>query len=267
MQLPRGTFREIKKNESVESILLELERTRFSGICSISSGSNMGTLVFKAGRCILVKFLGKQGDAGWDELQKILGDEVDAALSTLDEAQVQLSLEFNKASRIVKGGSIGQPHQAPAPLPRHEHREAAPHEPAKKPLAVPHPAAPSAPAKAVLKPAAAPAAPAPRPTAPQKVPPVPEHKPLAVPAQAAPAGAATKPASQTPPSQRMPVPKAEPPKDIPDEGRHAPGPGASSFDADIDTFDTMDLENVTDKIRNDCKTMIKQLHLEHLMER
>jgi len=29
----------------------------------------------------------------------------------------------------------------------------------------------------------------------------------------------------------------------------------------------MDLENVTEKIRKDCKTMIKQLHLEHLMER
>jgi hypothetical protein len=41
----------------------------------------------------------------------------------------------------------------------------------------------------------------------------------------------------------------------------------SSFEKDIDTFDTMDLDNVTDKIRNDCKTMIKQLHLDHLMER
>jgi hypothetical protein len=29
----------------------------------------------------------------------------------------------------------------------------------------------------------------------------------------------------------------------------------------------MDIDNVTDKIRTDCKTMIKQLHLDHLMER
>ena len=42
---------------------------------------------------------------------------------------------------------------------------------------------------------------------------------------------------------------------------------SSIFEKDIDTFDSMDLDNVTDKIRNDCKTMIKQLHLEHLMER
>jgi ribosomal protein S10 len=265
MQLPRGTFREIKKNETVESILLELERTKFSGICSISSGSNMGTLVFKGGKCILVKFQGKQGDAGWDELQKILGEEVDAALSSLDDAQVQLSLEFNKMCRIIKAGKIGQQQQAPAPLPRREHHETVQQEPVKKPPAVSHFAAPAAPVKTAPKPA--PSAPAttvsaPRPTAPQKVPPVPEHKlPVTL------VGSATKPASQIPPSQGKQVPKAEPAQGIPDGGQPAPGQGASSFDSDIDTFDTMDLENVTDKIRNDCKTMIKQLHLEHLMER
>ena len=50
------------------------------------------------------------------------------------------------------------------------------------------------------------------------------------------------------------------------DGKDAANQG-SSFEKDIDTFDTMDLDNVTDKIRNDCKTMIKQLHLDHLMER
>ena len=39
-----------------------------------------------------------------------------------------------------------------------------------------------------------------------------------------------------------------------------------SFEKDIDTFDTLDIELVTDKIRRDCKTIIKQLDLEHLME-
>lgn len=267
MQLPRGTFREIKKNETVESILLELERTNFSGICSISSGSNMGTLVFRAGKCILVKFQGKQGDAGWNELQKILGEEVDAALSSLDEAQVQLSLEFNKACRIIKEGKIGQSQQAPASLPRRDHQETARHEPAKKAPAAAHFTAPAAPVKAVPKPApaqAAPAAPVRGTAVPLKVPPVPDHKPIPVPTHTEPA---IKPASQIPPSQRTPVPKMEPPRGTPDADQPAPDQGATSFDSDIDTFDTMDLENVTDKIRNDCKTMIKQLHLEHLMER
>ena len=41
----------------------------------------------------------------------------------------------------------------------------------------------------------------------------------------------------------------------------------SSFEKDLDSFDAMDIDNVTDKIRTDCKTMIKQLHLDHLMDR
>jgi hypothetical protein len=270
MQLPRGTFREIKKNETVESILLEIERTKFSGICSISSGSNLGTLVFKSGKCILVKFLGKSGDAGWDELQKILGDEVDAALSSLDDAQVQLSLEFNKTCKIVKAGKIGQAQQAPQS--RHESPDAAHAEPIKKPPIASHFSAPTAPVKAAPKPAPSPAAPvsaapAPRPMAPQKVPPVPERKPLTIPTHTTHNGSATKPASQIPPSPRIPAHGAESPPGIPGKESPAPDQDTTSFDADIDTFDTMDLENVTDKIRNDCKTMIKQLHLEHLMER
>ena len=246
MQLPRGTFREIRKNETAGNILQELERTKFSGICSISSGPGKGTLVFRMGRCILAKFLGKQGDTGWDELQKIPGVEVDAALSTLDEAQIQLSLEFNKACRIVKAGKIGHQHQAPAPIPRREHAGTVRHGPGEKSLPVSHFTAPAAPVKTV-----------PGPAAPQEVPPLPEEKPLP----------ATTPASPSPPSRKTPAPEAAPSHDIPDEGHPAPDPGASSFDMDIDTLNSMDMENVTDKIRNDCKTMIKQLHLEHLMER
>ena len=65
----------------------------------------------------------------------------------------------------------------------------------------------------------------------------------------------------------MPAQGTESPPGIPEKEFPVPDQDTTSFDADIDTFDTMDLENVTDKIRNDCKTMIKQLHLEHLMER
>jgi hypothetical protein len=83
---------------------------------------------------------------------------------------------------------------------------------------------------------------------------VPEQKPQkAVPA-------AGRPAMPAPPAvSRQPAPQSLENQDA--------GTSGSSFEKDIDTFDTMDLDNVTDKIRNDCKTMIKQLHLEHLMER
>jgi len=257
MQLPRGTFREIRKNETIETILSELERSRFSGICSISSGSATGTLVFHRGKCILIKFQGKSGDAGWDELQKSIAVEVDAALSTLDDAQVQLALEFNKACRIVKGGRTPPQPQRPAPPPR---QEAPRHEPARKPAPV-HPASPPAPpVKTPPKPAAPAAAapvPPPRPPTPRKAPP-----PLA---RAEAKTEVPRPLSQIPPAPRAPASRAEDAKGVSEEP--APGPGQGSFEKDIDTFDSMDLENVTDKIRNDCKTMIKQLHLEHLMER
>ena len=47
-----------------------------------------------------------RGDAGWDELQKTAGEEVDAALSLLGDAQIELALEFNKPFRILKGGKL-----------------------------------------------------------------------------------------------------------------------------------------------------------------
>jgi hypothetical protein len=252
MQLPRGTFREIRKGETIGNILTELERTKFSGICSISSGAGTGTLVLKSGKCILVKFQGKSGDSGWDELQKGLYEEVDAALSSLDDAQIQLSLEFNKVSRLVKAGRPVTETQKPAPRPP---------EPLKKPAPPFQPVAAVPAARPAPKPAA-PATPVFRPAPPVQPRVVPEPQPQKTqtifqrPAMPAPPAASQVPARQN--EEKRPAPAEE------STGNGGTG---SSFDKDIDTFDTMDLDNVTDKIRNDCKTMIKQLHLEHLMER
>lgn len=252
MQLPRGTFREIKKGETIEDLLSEFERSRFSGICNISSDAGTGTLVYKNGKCILVKFLGKSGDAGCAELQKNRNHEVDAALSSLDEAQIQLSLEFNKTCRpinIVK--PLDEPRKPAQPS----------HEPVKKP-------APAAQATATAPTAKTPPLKPPavslfhRPPPPAQPTSVPEPKPQrAVPSNQRPAMPAP-PAAQQPPAQ-----KAEAPDRSLNEVKPDVQSQSSSFEDDVDTFDTMDFDNVTDKIRNDCKTMIKQLHLEHLMER
>ena len=249
MQLPRGTFREIRKGETIENILLDLERSKFSGICSISSNSGSGTLALKGGKCILVKFQGKGGDAGWDELQKNHAEEVDAALSTLDEAQIQLSLEFNKTCRLIKGGKIAQEPSRPVHQPIHEL--------AKKPAPPAHAAPPIAAAKMTPRPAA-PIPAVHRPTPPVQPPAAQDPK-----IQKGPS-IFQRPAM---PAPLAPVQQAKESTDNPvSDGQEADSHG-SSFENDIDTFDTMDLDNVTDKIRNDCKTMIKQLHLDHLMER
>ena len=180
MQLPMGNFCEIKKAEQISSILNDLDHTKFSGICHISSDTVSGTFVFKSGKCILAKIQNKSGDEAWEELLKMSNHKVDASLSSLDDAQVNYALEFNKAFQIIKARnttSSSPPVYAKAQIPEH-----LPQEPEKS--------------------------------------------------------------TQT----------IEPPQD------------SGSFEKDIDTFDKLDIDNVTDKIRKDCKTIVKQLDLEHLME-
>jgi hypothetical protein len=242
MQLPRGTFREIKKGIPVSALLDDLEKTGFSGLCSLSFEGTTGTLVLKSGKCILADFMGHHGDAAWNDLQTIMQHDVDAALSSLDEAQIQLSIEFNKSARIVKPAtSGGKSSHHPSVLPHTE--------PEKKPVAHHHQTPPQPPVKTPPRSA----------TPPVSYPPerAPVHRPETVVSHKHPA---VQPAPAT-------SPPAQPAGKTDVDANQQEEPDMNSFDQDIDTFDSMDLENVTDKIRSDCKTMIKQLHLEHLMER
>jgi hypothetical protein len=247
MQLPRGTFREIRKSVVIESLLQELEGERFSGVANISSPSFTGTLVFKAGKCILVKVQNSRGDSAWDEIQNNAGEEVDAALSLLGDAQIELALEFNKPFRILKAGKTAS---APA-------------------SSRPAPPAAQHPRTAMAQKGAVPVAPLKPP-----VKPAPTHHHISAPQSPTPAAVHTPPphplakaSAPVPPSPQIPSPRHEgTPKPVADEPPERDSEG-SSFEADLDTFDTMDFDNVTDKIRTDCKTMIKQLHLDHLMER
>jgi len=251
MQLPRGTFREIRKIVAIENLFKDLEAEKFTGIASISSQSLTGTLVFKAGKCILVKFRNSRGDTAWDELQKEKSEDVDAALSLLGDAQIELALEFNKQCRITRSGKY---------VPAHAHQQRSAPSASHEPRAVPvqKPAAPAAPLKPPVKPAPArhhvPVPPTAAPQAPVHSPP--PHPPPV-----------SKTAAQAPPVPPVPVLRHQEMKKSETEEPPKKDHDTSSFESDIDTFDTMDLENVTDKIRTDCKTMIKQLHLDHLMER
>jgi hypothetical protein len=245
MQLPRGTFREIRKGVVVESLLHELDGERFSGVANISSPSRNGTLVFKAGKCILVKIQNIRGDAAWEEVMNAMSEEVDAALSLLGDAQIELALEFNKPCRILKTVKTGPAQASPRPAPS-----------VTRSAPVQKPPVTAAPLKPPVKPAPSHHAVPPPQTAPQAA----AHPPVYPPPSA-------KAAGPVPPSPPMPSFRQEsgkkPAADEPPEKER----DTSSFEADLDTFDTMDFDNVTDKIRSDCKTMIKQLHLDHLMER
>jgi hypothetical protein len=250
MQLPRGTFREIRKSVAIESLLKELDGEKYTGVANISSPSLTGTLVFKAGKCILVKFQNNRGDIAMDELLKAESEAVDAVLSLLGDAQIGLALEFNRQCRILKPGK-----HAPAQV-SHRAAPSASHEPprsvpAQKPTASAVPLKP--PARSVPSPQHVPA-----PTSAPKAP---------VPSSPLHPSQFFKAASQVPPSPRTASTWHEDEKKREADEPPEKDIDTGIFESDLDTFDTMDIDNVTDKIRTDCKIMIKQLQLEHLLER
>ncbi|MFZ1128770.1 hypothetical protein [Methanoregula sp.] len=236
MQLPRGTFREIRKNQKTEDLLKELEQGGFSGICSISYRDHISTLVLKSGRCILVESDTFKGDAALEHLLYSISDgDIDAALSTLNEAQIQLSLEFNPAEQIKNTSST-----TPA---------------SQKPLCQP-PVPPS------HQPVVKKTGPAPKtnlffPGEERST--LMTHSPERTPRLQT---GTKNPASELPGSIGSATAPVSGEREIP-----APDTEPTDFESDLDMLDSMNLDRMTDKIRDDCKKMVKQFHLDHLMDR
>ena len=254
MQLPRGTFLNIKRSIKVGDLLAELQVIKFTGICTISFGGNNGAIVFKSGKRILAKYKSVTGDSAWDELQKINGEKVDASLSTLNEVQIQLSLEFNKKCLITQGGKTETtPHDEISAHSQHTIKKSFMNVPEQVPVkTIPLPQKQAAPEITVTtRPATA------EPLRASELPRIisdihlkkAAHKPLA--------------SNKQKPQIYPHIPEGK----IPEETTTIPSESdPSSFDKDIETFETMDVDSITDKIRGECKTLIKQLHLEYLAE-
>ena len=228
MQLPRGTFREIKKHEKIRLILEALGHERFSGICTLSYPAGKGILVFRNGECILAKVMALYGDAGLLEILPLLDETGDAAITLLDEAQIRLALEFNKKALVKKPGIL-----AVAPIAKSPHPTVSPAD-ANPPAGT---GSPSGTETVIHR----------------------SHTP--------------KKMVSALPHTSPPSPRSAPRNTLPDEHDVADGgldgtdPGSTSFDQDMETLDSLDLESVTNKIRGDCRTLVKQLDLEHLLER
>jgi len=273
MQLPRGTFREIKKHTKFGVLFEVLQQTRFSGICTISFGKVNGIIVFKSGKRILAEYENFIGDAAWDELQKIVEETVDVALSTLDAAQIELSLEFNKSCRIQNVGKAEHPH--PQTI-------SSTHPPSvKKPPVHPVKQEEDAAVKNNLIPSVSESTTASRPvtaeshhakesskkgghTHPAKT----SHKhsaPVSHHSKGYSQSEEKKEISQDEKTSLAEINSLDFDKDIATFKVMDPE-AISNFDRDIDTFETMDLEAITNKIRVECKDIIKQLNLEHLKE-
>jgi hypothetical protein len=252
MQLPRGTFLSIKRSTKAGDILTGLQEMKFTGVCTVSFGSINGTLVFKNGKRILAQYRETTGDAAWDEFQKINGEKVDASLSTLNEAQIQLSLEFNKSCLIVKGGKIEKPviRDNPSPHPQTIFPSSL----------IPPKQAQSVPNKSQQKPGIPKIAPSDTPgiaatvLAPEP-PKIISDRYLRTATQIAEAQLKTQIHTQKPDERKY--------GDLSSQQDES---DFSSFEKDIETFETMDVEAIKNKIRGECKSLIEELNLAHLTE-
>jgi hypothetical protein len=251
MQLPRGTFLTIKRSTKFGDLFSELHETKFTGVCTISYKAGNGTIVFKLGKRILAEFQNTTGDNAWDYYQKIISEKGDASLSTLSEAQIQLSLEFNKTCLVAKGPKTERP--APMDIP------------VLPPIRT-SPAQITPPQQAKAEP-----------VKPPQKPGIPQLTPLSGPDMVQQVKSPQSPkiisdSQLRTATQRAevhiktPVPLQNEGKKSPDLSRDQEESESSSFEADIETFETMDVEAIRNKIHGECKSLIKELNLEHLTE-
>ena len=256
MQLPRGTFSNIKRHTKAGVLLEELQEMRYTGICTISYKSENSTVVFKSGKRILAQYQDVPGDAAWDELQKIKDEYIDAALSTLNEAQIRLALEFNNANRIVKGirteislpENISLPPQqtiGKTPLGSETQAQSAMIKNHPKPLAPEISASKTSVIDNTLH----------APELPKIISDIQFRR------------AAQKQSTVIPQKSQIFVQRTGNGEKSEDLASHLTDTDPNSFEMDIHTFETMDVDSVTDKIRGECKTIIKQLQLEHLTDK
>jgi hypothetical protein len=250
MQLPRGTFLSIKRSKKAEDLFMELQEMKFTGVCTISSRSGNGTVVFKSGKRILAQHRDLTGDNAWNELQVITEEKVDASLSTLSEAQIQLSLEFNKNCLVIKGGKSEKsiPGEIPAQHPQTI--------PPVSPLKQEHPVLGKSHQKTgtpVIIPSQTPG----------RVEPLHAPEPPKIISDAHLRTAAQIASVQLKTQFHIQKPDE---KKIEDISSSREDSDSSSFEEDIETFETMDVEAIRNKIRGECKTLIKELNLEHLTE-
>lgn len=100
MQLPRGTFRELKRGMGLHSLIREMEEACLTGYCKIVSGDTPILLVFSNGKIILAEYGTLTARAAMEEISRTGGGQVDAVLHELSDAQIELALEFNPSARV-----------------------------------------------------------------------------------------------------------------------------------------------------------------------
>jgi hypothetical protein len=102
MQLPRGSFHSIKRGIVLHSLLDEMEKSGFSGYCTISYDAVSCTLVLHSGNYVLAEYGRTEGDAAWLKIRDLMTKKVDASLTNLSDPQLKLCLEFNAQAELLE---------------------------------------------------------------------------------------------------------------------------------------------------------------------
>jgi hypothetical protein len=102
MQLPRGSFHSIRRGIVLHSLLDEMEKSGFSGYCTLSYDTLNCTLVLHSGNYILAEYGKTEGDAAWLKMHDLMTKKVDAALTNLSEPQLKLCIEFNSPAELLE---------------------------------------------------------------------------------------------------------------------------------------------------------------------
>jgi hypothetical protein len=100
MQLPRGSFHSIRRGMVLHLLLDEIEKSGFSGYCTVIHDAVKCTLVLNSGNYILAEYGKTEGDAAWLKIHDLMTKKVDAALTSLSEAQLKLCIEFNSPAEL-----------------------------------------------------------------------------------------------------------------------------------------------------------------------
>lgn len=160
MQLPRGTFRDIKRESGLHSLISHMEEVSLSGYCKIISDETPILLVFRNGTIILAECGALKGPAALEQIS-YLGDRmVDVVLHDLNDTQLGLALEFNPSCTFPEGGPARGRGTKPLSMPREGTIDPQSRQPeigrtaSAERGARPHPGVPAAPEKTMLTPPA-----------------------------------------------------------------------------------------------------------------
>ncbi|MDD1710076.1 MAG: hypothetical protein LUQ37_04105 [Methanoregulaceae archaeon] len=97
MQLPRGTFRTIKRGGNLPALIQELKNYRFTGYCQSLHENEMILFVFDKGYIRLAEAGSLRGDEALEKITDTSCRTFDILLHDLTPSQLNLAIEFNSS--------------------------------------------------------------------------------------------------------------------------------------------------------------------------